>query len=157
MATLRAARPWTNLTSVALVLGVAAALLAAVKLGGEYLPRNLRVSLVVAAVVAAYPVSLIARRMRLVAAGVMLGGAAMGAFALGQDTLESFQTPRIWDFLAFYVDGNVGARGLNFYQAENYRQVFAGLAIPIEVTPGFVAEIVDVGFKYPPMTMFLFC
>ena len=157
MAILRAARQRINLTSVVLVLGSAAALLLAVKLGSDYFPRNLQMALIAAAVVAAYPISLVGHRMRSLAIGIILGGALIGVLTLGRNALDSLQAPRVWDFLAFYVDGNVGARGLNFYQAENYRQVFGELAIPIEVSPSFVPEIVDVGFKYPPMTMFLFC
>lgn len=92
-------------------------------------------------------------------------GAAVGALAacavlavkwLAPVFLGNWRDPHTWDFLAFYVDGSVAARGLDFYDPRSYQQVFAGLAIPFTPEAGFVEEIVDAAFKYPPMTMLLF-
>jgi hypothetical protein len=60
--------------------------------------------------------------------------------------------PPEWDFLVFWLDGHVAAHGLNFYDPLNYQQ----LAKPLNLSREFTQEIVDVGFKYPPMTMLLF-
>jgi hypothetical protein len=60
--------------------------------------------------------------------------------------------PPEWDFLVFWLDGQVAAHGLNFYDPLNYQQ----LAKPLKLSHEFTQEIVDVGFKYPPMTMLLF-
>jgi hypothetical protein len=60
--------------------------------------------------------------------------------------------PQEWDFLCFWLDGHVAIRGLNFYKPESYQ------AIPLPNIPsqGFTNDILEVGFWYPPPTMFLF-
>ncbi len=60
------------------------------------------------------------------------------------------------DFLHFYLNGQVGARGLNFYDPEVFREVFAKLSLPITPSQDFVARYLALAFPYPPPTMFLF-
>jgi Glycosyltransferase family 87 len=57
-----------------------------------------------------------------------------------------------WDFLAFWIDGRVAASGLDFYDPSSYR----ALALPCEPSARFRRSIIDVGFRYPPVTMLLF-
>jgi hypothetical protein len=57
-----------------------------------------------------------------------------------------------WDFLTFWLDGRVASRGLNFYDPQHYHQ----LAESIRTSGEFLQEILNVGFRYPPPTMFLF-
>jgi hypothetical protein len=142
---------------VAITLGVGAAVAVAWKIGfGSLLPRSLGLGLFAALAIVAYRHAVHGFAMRRIAVGLLLGCAMIGAFILGRAAVESLMAPRMWDFLAFYVDGSVGARGLNFYQSASYAEVYSEMQIPIAVTDDFVREIVDVGFKYPPMTMFLF-
>lgn len=147
----------TSLKTLTTVGGAAAALLILAKLARVVIPGEFVFPLLAAAAVVTYRMALDQRRRRLVAVGILLGCALLGVHRLGTIALANYHAPRTWDFTAFYLDGSVGARGLNFYQIENYRQVFDQLELPITVTPYFVPEIVEVGFRYPPVTMFLFC
>jgi hypothetical protein len=74
------------------------------------------------------------------------------AFNLARGIVESMANPPEWDFLTFWVDGQVAARGENFYSVSNYQN----LQLPYEPSQDFKREILDVGFRYPPFTMFLF-
>jgi hypothetical protein len=65
--------------------------------------------------------------------------------------IHNINTPPEWDFLAFWLDGRVFAAGLNFYQPGNYLQIASNLNYSNE----FLLEIINVGFRYPPMTMFI--
>jgi hypothetical protein len=80
--------------------------------------------------------------------------AFIGAFGLGILVIlfRNLQHPPMWDYLCFWLDGQVASRGLNFYEPINYH------AVPLPFPPGptFTAEILDVGFKYPPASMMLF-
>jgi hypothetical protein len=60
--------------------------------------------------------------------------------------------PQQWDFLCFWLDGHVAIRGLNFYKPESYQ----GIPLPIVPDQGFTKVVLEVGFWYPPPTMFLF-
>jgi Glycosyltransferase family 87 len=61
-----------------------------------------------------------------------------------------------WDFYGFYLFGKVGIMGLNFYDPHAFMQVFNNLDLQSKVGGGFTHEIVNVGFWYPPPSMFLF-
>ena len=87
----------------------------------------------------------------------VLRGAMMGILAafilFGVNTMrENVSQPPIWDFLVFWLDGLVGLSGDNFYDPATYHQV----ELPISVSSEFRAEVLDVAFRYPPPTMFLF-
>jgi hypothetical protein len=60
--------------------------------------------------------------------------------------------PPEWDFLGFWLNGKVAVQGLNFYETAHAHQ----LAQPFHPSPEFVREILDVGFWYPPPSIFLF-
>ena len=57
-----------------------------------------------------------------------------------------------WDFAAFWIPGQIAAQGLDFYDPQNY-QLFAREA---RYTQSFIEQILNVGFWYPPPTIFLF-
>ena len=62
----------------------------------------------------------------------------------------------IWDFLCFYLFGNVGISGSNFYDPHVFLQIYNDLNLQNKGDGGFISEIVNVGFWYPPPSMFLF-
>jgi hypothetical protein len=62
----------------------------------------------------------------------------------------------VWDFTAWYLWGKEAAMGLNFYLPENSQAVFASLNLPASDYKEFMEAIVNVGFYYPPPTMFYF-
>ena len=67
--------------------------------------------------------------------------------------INSFQ---VWDFTSFYLWGKVAAQGLNFYLPESSQIVFNSLQLPASNYEDFIEAIVNVGFLYPPPTMFYF-
>ncbi|CAG1017055.1 hypothetical protein ANAEL_05985 [Anaerolineales bacterium] len=72
--------------------------------------------------------------------------------SFGKDIYESYRRPRQWDFLSFWMNGKVAVSGANFYIPENYHKV----PLPYAPSDEFQKEIIDVGFWYPPFSMFLF-
>ena len=61
-----------------------------------------------------------------------------------------------WDYLCFYLFGHIGTSGLNFYDPHAFFQVFNELNLHTRVDSSFIPEIVNVGFWYPPPSMFLY-
>lgn len=61
-----------------------------------------------------------------------------------------------WDFPGFYLFGKAGVSGLPFYDPKVFFQLYNHLNLSDKVSPGFISEIVNVGFWYPPPSMFLF-
>ena len=59
-----------------------------------------------------------------------------------------------WDFLCFYLTGNVAIRGLNFYDSRNYVEVYKELNIPFTPSKNFFIDMK--GFLYFPPAIFLF-
>lgn len=70
--------------------------------------------------------------------------------------IQSLLHPAVWDFTAFYLYGKVAASGHNFYLPENFQNVFYSLDLPALDYTEFIRESVNVGFFYPPPTIFLF-
>lgn len=62
----------------------------------------------------------------------------------------------VWDFSAWFLWAKVAIQDLNFYLPENLQTVYASLNLPEADYKEFVEAIVNVGFLYPPPTMFLF-
>jgi hypothetical protein len=62
----------------------------------------------------------------------------------------------VWDFSAWFLWSKVAVQDLNFYLPENLQAVYASLNLPEADYKDFVEAIVNVGFLYPPPTMFLF-
>jgi len=66
--------------------------------------------------------------------------------------LKSIRKLHEWDFLDFYISSSLAARGLDFYNPDNY----ALISIPIKPSPEFIEEVMHVGSKYPPPSLLFF-
>src|SRR6185369_5902886 len=64
----------------------------------------------------------------------------------------NLRVPTEWDFLTYWFGARVAARGLNFYDPAIYQSQPLPIAHP---TYGFVTEILQVGYAYPPTSMLL--
>lgn len=84
--------------------------------------------------------------------GTHLGVIAWNTFKIYRMISYNFINPPEWDFLAFWLDGNIASRQLNFYIPSNY----LGFDLPVGVSQEFSRSILEVGFRYPPPTMLLF-
>ena len=74
-------------------------------------------------------------------------------------TYKNIVNPWEWDFLCWYVDGKLAVSGLNFYDLDNYKQVFTEAVVPaIPLTPSqnFLDETVNLGFLYFPQAIILY-
>lgn len=90
---------------------------------------------------------------------IWIGYSLIFAFILKvfiQKVLYGIHHPEVWDYTAFFLYGKVAASGYNFYLPENFQIVFNSLHLPFTDFQGFVEEVVNVGFPYPPPTMFYF-
>jgi Glycosyltransferase family 87 len=61
-----------------------------------------------------------------------------------------------WDFLCFYLFGKTGISTTDFYNPQVFAKVFNELNLQPLTSKDFTAEIVNVGFWYPPHSMLLF-
>jgi Glycosyltransferase family 87 len=74
-------------------------------------------------------------------------------FSKVYDTLTHY---KVWDFTCFYLYGKVAASGYDFYSPENFKVIFSTLDVTFSDYEGFVEEVVNTGFLYPPPTMMYF-
>jgi hypothetical protein len=88
---------------------------------------------------------------RAAATGLVLATVLLGSLQGLNIIRNNIARPPEWDFGALWLDGRVGAFGLNFYDPQSYRQI----ADTLSFSQDFRQEIVEVGFRYPPMTMLL--
>ncbi len=84
--------------------------------------------------------------------GIMVGGILLISLSIISVMKANIANPPEWDFLGFWLNGKVAVQGLNFYQPDYARQ----LAIPFHPSSEFTKEIIDVGFWYPPPSIFIF-
>jgi hypothetical protein len=148
--------PRGPLVRVALTVGAAAAVVIGLRLLRLVASSGFQTAAVAALALIAF--DRLGRRPRWapVFHGVLAACAGLAFKWLAPVFLGNWRHPHTWDFLAFYVDGSVGARGLDFYDPRSYQQIFPRLSIPFTPEAGFIEEIVNAAFKYPPMTMLLF-
>lgn len=83
---------------------------------------------------------------------VLSAFSAIAIFRVGKEAYVNYHQPPEWDFLTFWLDGKVALTGENFYEVKNYQE----MPLPYNPSGGFMEEIIDVGFRYPPFTMLLF-
>lgn len=63
---------------------------------------------------------------------------------------------QVWDFTSFYLWAKVAAQGQNVYLPEASQLVFGSLKLPNADFKDFTEGIVNVGFLFPPPTLFYF-
>jgi hypothetical protein len=92
-------------------------------------------------------------RLRQIITGVVLAAVISFTGLLGIRMVQNVVAPPGWDFACFWLYGRIGVQGLNYYDPASY-QVMAQQA-GLTADPEFKHEIVDIGFFYPPVTMWL--
>jgi hypothetical protein len=90
---------------------------------------------------------------RLLGGALILGTVVFSAL-LGVRIVQNVEAPPLWDYSAFWLNGQVAARGLDFYDAASFQQVAAEVGLGADLE--FKREIIDVGFWYPTPTMWFF-
>jgi hypothetical protein len=98
------------------------------------------------------------RRGRNVYVALVVGTVAVfGGLCLAR-AASNVVSPPTWDMLAFWMFGNVAAAGRDFHVPAAFHQVAQPLiaAHPaLADDPQFVANVLDVGFPYPPPAVWL--
>jgi hypothetical protein len=61
-----------------------------------------------------------------------------------------------WDFSVFYLNGKVAVAGLNFYEPQNFYDIYKTLGYPASFYKELAPEVLNVAFVYPPPTMLYF-
>jgi hypothetical protein len=82
---------------------------------------------------------------------LLVACAALGLFYLNE-MRQNTRVLRDWDYKAFWLYGRVAADGKDFYVPQNYLRAAEGLGI----SENFRVEVLEVGMRYPPPTIFLF-
>jgi hypothetical protein len=70
--------------------------------------------------------------------------------------IHNFKNPKEWDFLCWYLGGKTAVKGGNFYNPSIYKTIVKDLSLPFKPNEEFYNQEVNIGFHYPPPTMFLF-
>jgi Glycosyltransferase family 87 len=85
--------------------------------------------------------------------GMFLAIILLSSRIIGSKIFHNVAQPPEWDFLCFWLPGKVAVQGLNFYEPEHARRLAQTIFTP---SPDFTRQILDVGFWYPPPSIFLF-
>ncbi len=139
----------------ALLAAVAACVITAVALRGmsSVVPRPYMLIACVPLLLLAFDAQRTLSPMRrALTLGLAAGFLALLALFTARIVWFSVAHPPEWDFLGFWLNGRVAASGLNYYDPA----LASHLAVPYHPSAEFQREILDVGFWYPPPSIFLF-
>lgn len=81
--------------------------------------------------------------------GAVVAAAAVIGLRIARYAYAQALDPLMWDFDAFWLSARVATAGLGFYDPAAYH----ALAGPLRDAPEFAAEILNVGYWYPPPSM----
>jgi hypothetical protein len=87
---------------------------------------------------------------------LVFGIALMMLLLLVYNVLLTFKVIPLWDYKCFYLFGKVGVFSNNFYDPAEFLKIFQQLNMEPGVDSEFKDSVVDVGFWYPPPSMFIF-
>lgn len=87
---------------------------------------------------------------------ILLGIAISLCLYFSNKIIQTYRIIPEWDFLCFYLFGTVGRSHSNFYDPVVFKKYFDILQLQSLASSSFIKEIVNVGFWYPPPSMFLF-
>ncbi len=87
---------------------------------------------------------------------IVLGILLFLLISLFNDLAQTYLHIPQWDFVSFFLFGKVGIAHSNFYDPDTFMKFYNTLNLQTRVNGGFIPEIVNVGFWYPPPSMLLF-
>ncbi len=88
--------------------------------------------------------------------GIIFGLASLFISTLFIQTYLAIQSPEQFDFMCFYMQGQLGLHNLPFYDPESFKILLNTVKYPFTFQSGIKAEILDVGMLSPPITMLFF-
>lgn len=88
--------------------------------------------------------------------GLLIGLATWMFLVLTIETLKAATSKAEFDFMCFYMQGQLGLHHLSFYDPESFRTLLQNYDFNYAFSPIFKSEILDVGLLSPPITMLFF-
>lgn len=88
--------------------------------------------------------------------GILIGLAAILFLFLIIETIKAAISNAEWDFMCFYMQGQLGLHHLPFYNAHSFKTLLQSNNYHYNFSFGFRNEILNVGLLPPPISMLLF-
>jgi len=88
--------------------------------------------------------------------GILIGLATWMFLILVLETLKAATSNAEFDFMCFYMQGQLGVHHLNFYDPNSFKILLQNNDFNYTFSPAFRDEILDVGLLSPPITMLFF-
>ena len=88
--------------------------------------------------------------------GVLIGLATFMFLILVIETIKAAISNAQFDFMCFYMQGQLGLHHLNFYDPNSFKILLQNNNLNYAFSQGIKTEILDVGLLSPPISM-LFC
>lgn len=88
--------------------------------------------------------------------GVLFGLAGVMFLFLVVQTIKAARSNAEWDFMCFYMQGQLGLHKLNFYDPNSFNTLLSQNNFNYTFSGTFKSEIFDVGLLSPPITMLFF-
>ena len=91
-----------------------------------------------------------------VSKGILIGIATLLFSILVANTIKSMVSDTEWDFMCFYMQGQLGVHRLDFYDPNSFTILLNNNHFQHTYSDSFKAEILNVGLLSPPITMLFF-
>jgi hypothetical protein len=88
--------------------------------------------------------------------GILIGLATFMVLIVLSETLEAATSNKEFDFMCFYMQGQLGLHHLNFYDPESFKILLQNHPFNYNFSKDFKSQILDVGLLSPPITMLFF-
>lgn len=88
--------------------------------------------------------------------GILIGLSAFMLLILTIETLKAATSNNEFDFMCFYMQGQLGLHHLNFYDPHSFTTLLQNNNFNFNFSQGFKSQIIDVGLLSPPITMLFF-
>lgn len=88
--------------------------------------------------------------------GILIGLAAILFLFLIIETIKAATSNAQWDFMCFYMQGQLGLHHLNFYDANSFKTLLQSNNFNYNFSAPFKDQIFNVGLLPPPISMLLF-
>lgn len=88
--------------------------------------------------------------------GILIGLATWMFLILVMETVKAAISNAEFDFMCFYMQGQLGLHHLNFYDPDSFKILLQNNNFNYTFSPEFKSEILNVGLLSPPITMLFF-
>lgn len=95
-------------------------------------------------------------RFRQISRGILIGLFAILFLLLISQTILGAKSNEEFDFMCFYMQGQLGVHHLNFYDPHSFSILLENINYHFTFSRVFKSEILDVGLLSPPITMLFF-